>query len=145
LAFRGHYEHSLDSKDRLTVPAKFRAPLSAGVVLSVSLDPCVEVWPPDDYATHSEVYIGSLSPLSPEGRLVRRFFHGGSFDDSLDSAGRIRLSRHLIEHAKLSGACVLVGMFDHFEVWDAKRWAKQERDSQASVVGAAEKLAAASQ
>src|SRR5439155_15951810 len=50
LAFRGQYEHSLDSKDRLTVPARFRAALADGVVLSAGLDPCVEVYPTAEYA-----------------------------------------------------------------------------------------------
>jgi MraZ protein len=49
MAFRGQYEHSLDSKDRLTIPARFRAALSEGIVLVAGLDPCVELYTPQGY------------------------------------------------------------------------------------------------
>ena len=49
MAFRGHYEHSLDSKERITVPARFRAELANGAVLSAGLDPCIEVYPTAEY------------------------------------------------------------------------------------------------
>ena len=100
MAFRGHYEHSLDSKDRLTVPARFRAALADGVVLSPGLDPCVEVYPTADYARFEEQVLAELNPLSRDGRMMQRRFHGRSHDETLDSAGRVRIPSHLIEHAQ---------------------------------------------
>jgi transcriptional regulator MraZ len=141
LAFRGHYEHSLDSKDRLTVPSKFRAALSDGVVLAAGLDPCVWVFPTGGYEGFSERFIGSTSPLSARGRTLRRHFHGNSYDEKLDSAGRIRMPKHLVEHAKLGDNCVVIGMDDYFEVWDPKRWTKVESKVSETVGAAAEKLA----
>ena len=107
MAFRGHYEHNLDAKDRLTVPARFRAALADGVVLSAGLDPCVEVYPPA--TSRPSRALAELNPLSRHGRKMKRRFHGGSYDETLDSAGRVRIPRHLIEHARLCGACVLMG------------------------------------
>lgn len=141
MAFRGHYEHSLDAKDRLTVPARFRAPLSDGVVLSAGLDPCVAVHTPDSFDSFSTTFLAQLNPLGAEGRKLRRFFHGSSYEETLDSAGRIRLPRHLVAHAGLDGGCVVIGMDDHFEIWDAKRWADYEAEMRTSVVDAAESLA----
>lgn len=140
MAFRGHYEHSLDSKDRLTVPSKFRAALSDGVVLVAGIDPCVWVFPTNGYQGFSESVIGSASPLSARGRTLRRHFHGNSFEDKLDSAGRIRLPKHLADRAGLKGTCVVIGMDDYFEVWDPKRWAKVEAEVDETVVEAAENV-----
>jgi MraZ protein len=124
VAFRGQYEHSLDSKDRLTIPARFRASLAEGVVLAAGLDPCVEVYPPDGYAAFEKEAYGRLHPFDPQARMLRRRFAAGSHDETLDSAGRVRLPGHLIDYAGLEGPCIVVGVTDHLEIWNAKRWAK---------------------
>ena len=67
MAFRGHYEHSLDAKDRLTVPARFRAALADGVVLSAGLDPCVEVYPTAEYARFEQQVLARAQPAEPQG------------------------------------------------------------------------------
>ena len=88
MAFRGLYEHSLDSKDRLTVPSRFRAALSDGVVLSKGFDPCVWVHTTAEFEQLSDRFLAPHSPFGKDARSLRRRFHGGSFDDKLDSAGR---------------------------------------------------------
>jgi MraZ protein len=124
VAFRGQYEHSLDSKDRLTIPARFRAHLAEGVVLAAGLDPCVEVYPPDAYAAFEQETYGQLHPLDPQARRLRRRFVAGSHDEKLDSGGRVHLPGHLIEYAGLEGPCAVVGVTDHLEIWNAGRWAE---------------------
>lgn len=126
MAFRGIYEHSLDSKDRLTVPARFRAALADGVVLSKGFDPCVWVQTTEAFEKLSERFLSPHSPFGRDARQLRRRFHGGSFDDNLDSAGRIRIPKALIEHAGLGGACVVIGAGEYLEIWDAEAWAKEE-------------------
>jgi MraZ protein len=143
LAFRGRYEHSLDSKDRLTVPARFRSALADGVVLSKGLDPCVDLYTVDGFNQFSERFLAGLSPLSTEGRKMRRRFHGGSFDEKLDSAGRIRVPKPLIEHAGLDGNCVVIGAGEYLEIWNADAWAKQEEELDAAAPEIAEGLASA--
>jgi MraZ protein len=141
LAFRGHYEHSLDSKDRLTVPARFRAALADGVVLAKGLEPSVWVFTPESYARFTGRVLGDVNPLGSQGRMLRRHFHGNSYDGGLDSAGRIRLPRPLVEHAALEGPCVVVGMDDWFEIWNAESWGSYEEEMKAAVAEAAENLA----
>jgi len=141
LAFRGHYEHSLDSKDRITIPARFRAALADGVVLSAGLDPCVEIYSVDDYARYEERFLANLNPLSREGRMMKRRIHSRSEDERLDAAGRVRISRQLIEHAGLSGTCVIVGVADHLEVWNPERWAAHDAEIEATAEQIAERLA----
>jgi len=142
LAFRGHYEHSLDAKDRLTVPARFRAALADGVVLSAGLDPCVEVYATADYARFERQVVAKLNPLSRSGRMMRRRFHGRSHDETLDSAGRVRIPGHLIEHAALEeGPCVVIGVADHLEIWNPRSWAEHDAELDATAAQIAEELA----
>jgi len=141
LAFRGRYEHRLDSKDRLTVPARFRATLADGVVLSAGLDPCVELYPTAAYARFEEQVLSDLNPLSRHGRMMRRRFHGRSHDEALDAAGRIRIPGHLIDHAKLAeGPCIVVGVADHLEIWNREAWNAHDAEIEATAVEIAEEL-----
>ena len=93
MAFRGLYEHSLDSKDRLTVPSRFRSQLADGVVLSKGFDPCVWVHTTAEFEELSDRFLSPHSPFGKDARALRRRFHGGSFDEKLDSAGRIRIPK----------------------------------------------------
>lgn len=141
MAFRGQHEHSLDAKDRLTIPARFRAALDEGVVLFEELDPCVSIYPVSGFGELTSNYLGELNPMSKRGRMMRRRFHARSHDESLDSAGRVRLPSHLIEHADLSGACVIVGVDDHLEVWSPQAWSEHDAEISAQADEMAEAFA----
>jgi MraZ protein len=141
LAFRGRHEHSLDSKDRLTIPSRLRAQLADGAVLLAGLDPCVEIWPREGFAQFTERFLAGLNPLSSKARMLRRRFHANAQDEDLDSAGRVRLAKHLIEHAGLAGTCVVVGVEDHLEVWNPERWAEHSAEIDAQAGAMAEELA----
>ena len=101
MAFRGQYEHSLDSKDRLTIPARWRGQLADGTVLVAGLDPCVEVFSPRGYDDWTQRFLADLNRLGKKGRMMYRRFNASAQDEALDSAGRVRLAGHLIEHAGL--------------------------------------------
>lgn len=143
MAFRGLYEHNLDSKGRLTVPSRFRAALSDGVVLSRGFDPCVRVHTTEGFEQLSDRFLSPHSPFGKDARLLRRYFHGGSSDEKLDSAGRIRIPRPLIEHAGLAGPCMVTGAGEYLEIWNADAWARQEKELDASASEIAEGLAGA--
>lgn len=145
MAFRSQYEHSLDSKDRLTVPARWRGQLSEGIVLVAGLDPCVEVYSPQGYEDFSQRFLGDLNPLGKDGRMMNRRFNASAQDEALDSAGRMRIARHLIEHAGLAGPCLVVGAGDHAEVWNPTTWNEHYADIDQQAGLMAEKLAAGSQ
>jgi MraZ protein len=133
LAFLGQFEHNLDAKDRLTVPSKFRAALSDGVILLAGLDPCVWIFPASGYEGFSGQILGGANPLSPDGRKMRRHFFGKANDEDLDSAGRVHIPKALIDHAGLEGGCVLLGMNDYIEVWNAERWPEFDADTKETV------------
>jgi MraZ protein len=124
LAFRGTFDHTLDAKNRLTVPARYRSTLSDGVVIAlpVDLETCVGVWRPEDYELYTERALAELPPLSPQLTELQRFFFGSSSDVELDAAGRIMVPRSLANHAGLEKDVVVVGAGDRLELWDKRRW-----------------------
>lgn len=128
MAFRGHYEYTLDAKNRLTIPAKFRAALSDGVVLAKSLEACVGIWTPEGWERFSERAMGSRDPFDPRARLLGRYFHAGSYDSQLDAAGRIMLPPPLIEHADLQKELVVIGNGESIEVWAPEGWRLYTQD-----------------
>ena len=140
LAFRGHFEYSLDAKNRLTIPAKFRASFSDGLVLAKWLDPCVAIFTPEGFENFQDSFIPGMHPLSSERRALTRWFAGGSFDVDLDSAGRVTLNAPLLEHGSISKDVVVIGAVDHLEVWDRSRHASDSGDLFAQVNKIAESL-----
>jgi MraZ protein len=140
VAFRGHFDYSLDAKNRLNVPAKFRAAFSSGVVLAKALEPCVAIWAPDTFESWTQSFLSNLNPVSPERRKLTRYFAGNTFDAELDSAGRVTLNPALLDHAGIDKEVVIVGNLDHIEVWDRRRWTEHQQELNAEISGIAESL-----
>jgi MraZ protein len=124
--FRGTFDHTLDAKNRLTVPARYRAALADGVVLAMPVDlkPCVGVWRPQEYESYTARALAELPPLSPRLTELERFFYGGSHDVELDAAGRIMVPNSLRESASLAKEVVVVGVGDRLELWDKSTWSQ---------------------
>lgn len=124
--FRGTFDHTLDAKNRLTVPARYRAALSEGVVLAMPVDlkPCVGVWRPEQYESYTRRALAELPPLSPRLSELERFFYGSSHDADLDAAGRVMVPGFLGEHASLAKDVVVVGVGDRLELWDKRNWSE---------------------
>lgn len=144
MAFRGQYDYSLDAKNRLNIPPKFRAAFSGGLVLAKWLEPCVTIWTPDGFEAVTETWVADLHPLSEERRKLIRFFTHNSFDAELDSAGRVTLNARLIEHAGIDRAVVVAGNHDHVAVWDRDRWESDQADLGAQVTELASRFGHAS-
>ncbi|MEA2223270.1 MAG: transcriptional regulator MraZ [Solirubrobacteraceae bacterium] len=123
MAFRGTFDYTLDAKNRLTVPARFRAELAGGVVLAKGLERCVAVWTPAAYDEYTAAALQGLHPLSKEAQKLRRFFSANSLDTELDAAGRVMLPAFLLDHAGLSKDVVVTGSGDALEIWDRMTWA----------------------
>jgi MraZ protein len=140
VAFRGHYEHSLDAKNRLSIPAKFRASFSGGLVLAKDVDPCIAAWTPE---VHEQTVAGALSELNPLGRKrkqLQRFYQSNAFDLELDSAGRVTLPGQLIGHAGIEKDVMVVGVGDHLEIWDESRWQEEQQALAGSIGEVTEEL-----
>lgn len=138
----GEYDHTLDDKNRLTLPAKFRAALANGVVLTRGLDTCLEAYPADDWQQLVESRLAGLNPLSHETRVLERFYYTGAVESVPDKQGRVMLPSSLLEHAKLDREVVVVGMRDRLEIWDRAAWRAQLKEVMGSAEHVAERLAA---
>jgi transcriptional regulator MraZ len=123
VTFRGTFDHSLDAKNRLTIPSKFRASLSGGVVLAKGLNQCVAIWTPDVFEAYLQRALETLPPLSPQAEAINSFFSANSWDTELDSAGRVMLPKELMEHGALRKEVVVTGAGQRLEVWDRPAWA----------------------
>ena len=124
--FRGTFDHTLDAKNRLTVPARYRAALAEGVVLAMPVDlkPCVGVWRPEEYESYTRRALAELPPLSSRLTELERFFYGSSHDAELDAAGRIMIPNSLRESAQLAKDVIVVGVGDRLELWGKASWSE---------------------
>ena len=122
MVFTGTFDHTLDAKNRLTVPARFRPALGGGLFMVKGLEPCVAVWPTEGYSATTSAALAGLNPFSPQARDLKRFFYANAFDDKLDSAGRIMLPGALLAHAGVDREVHILGQGDYLEIWDRERW-----------------------
>jgi MraZ protein len=129
LAFTGTFEHTLDAKNRLTIPSKFRAELSKGVYLSRAVEGCVSLYPAETYTEMADAALSQVrNPLSSQGRELRRLLYGTAFATELDSAGRVMLTPRFLEHAGIDREVVITGVGDCLELWDRSAWAAYDTD-----------------
>jgi len=138
----GEYEHTLDDKNRLTLPARFRQAFEGGVVISRGLDGCLVVFTRDDWDSFVSAQLEGLNPFSREARQMNRFVFSGATESELDKQGRVMVPPALLQHARLSREVVVAGVRDHVEIWDRAAWQKQLEEVEGSVELVAERLAA---
>jgi len=124
--FTGEYRHTVDDKGRIAVPAKFRAQLGAGAVVSRWLDACLAIhtqggW--DALATK----VAALPITDQNARRFQRLIFAGAAEVELDRQGRILLPAYLREHIDLGPEAMVVGSRDHAEIWVPATWATYAR------------------
>ena len=139
--FFGQYDHSIDDKSRITLPARFRDALDAGVILSKGLDGSVDVYPKAGWEMTIGARIARLDPLSPEARTLQRLFFGGAAEDTPDKQGRVLVPAHLLRYGNLSKDVTVVGSNDHLEIWDRAVWAERLEGIEGSADNVAQRLA----
>jgi MraZ protein len=128
LNFHGTFEHALDAKHRLTVPAKYRAALANGVVLAASVETTpdaprsIAIWTPQAYEAYTSAALQGLNPLSPRARDLKRFLFGFSHDTELDAAHRVMIPGTHIEFAGLDKDVIVLGSGECLEVFDRTRY-----------------------
>lgn len=121
--FLGEYQHTLDAKGRLSLPAKFRSQMAGSYVVGKGIEKCLYVFSPEEY----EKFLGQLMERGDFGkdfRQVRRFFTAGAKEDDLDSAGRLNIPANLREYANLERDVAVIGNGDRIEIWGAAAWAE---------------------
>lgn len=125
--FLGEYNHTIDSKGRLTIPSKFRSHLAKGLVVTKGLEKHLVIYPMDEWEVYQEK-IKLLATTNPKMRDFRRRVFAGAAHLEPDRQGRILLPQNLRQFAEIETDAVIVGMSEVLEVWSAKGWdGKQEQ------------------
>ncbi|MBP3868094.1 MAG: division/cell wall cluster transcriptional repressor MraZ [Solobacterium sp.] len=119
--FMGEYRHSLDSKNRLIIPARFREELGDTFVITRYLDGCLTVYTSAQWEALTGK-IASIPLTSKAGRQFSRLFLSKAITCEPDSQGRVQLPQALIKAADIDKKCVVIGTGDHVEIWSEERW-----------------------
>ncbi len=140
--FLGEYEHTLDDKNRLTLPARFRDAFTDGLVVTRGMDGCLVVYTKEGWNRFVSLRLDGLDPFSKEARQMSRFLFAGATDAEPDRQGRVMIPPALLQHGKLGREVVVAGVRDHVEIWDRAAWRIQLEEVEGSADLVAERLAA---
>jgi len=136
----GEHDHSLDDKNRLTLPARLREELGDGVVVTRGMDGCLFAYSAGDWERLAE-RIRGLDPLSRESRMMQRHFFSGAVRAELDKQGRMVLPGSLLKLAGIEREVTVAGVYDHLEIWDRSKWRAHLHEVEGSAEDVAERLA----
>ncbi|WP_125707969.1 division/cell wall cluster transcriptional repressor MraZ [Companilactobacillus zhongbaensis] len=137
--FMGEFHHTIDSKGRLIIPSKFRQEIGESFVVTRGMDGCLFCYPMDQW-NKLEAQLDKLPLTKKDARAFTRFFYSAATEVEFDKQGRINLSAPLIKFSKLQKNCVVVGVSDRIEIWDADNWAKFSEEAEENFEEISEKM-----
>jgi transcriptional regulator MraZ len=122
--FLGQYQHNLDEKGRLMIPARYRELLAAGAFIMQGFDRCLMVMTDVHF---NEVYerINAMNMADPNARLLRRRILSTAFSIEIDKVGRILVPQTLRQVNGLESEAIVAGQGEYFEVWNPAEWNEQ--------------------
>jgi len=135
----GEYQHNIDAKGRLIVPAKYREHLGEAFVITRGLDQCLFGYPLDEWKQIEEK-LKALPLTKKDARAFTRFFFSGAVECELDKQGRVNLPTSLLGYAKLEKECVILGVSNRFEIWSKDLWEDYFSASEESFAEIAENM-----
>ena len=119
--FLGQFQHNLDEKGRLMIPARYRELLAAGAFITQGFDKCLMVMT-DAYFAQVYDRINAMNLADPTARLLRRLILSNAYPVEVDKIGRILLPGNLRQVIALNGEAIVAGQGDYFEVWNPADW-----------------------
>ena len=141
--FYGEYEHTLDSKDRVIIPAKFREAFSEQYAekffITRGLDKCLFLFTEEEWRIQEKRF-KSLSFTRGEARTFNRLFFSGASEVACDKQGRILIPQYLKKYAEIKEQVMMVGVSNRVEIWDKILWETFFRNNMESFESLAEKL-----
>ena len=135
----GEYEHSLDAKGRLIMPAKIREDIGEKFIITKGLDGCLFGFSKNEWNNFEEK-LKTLPLTNKNARDFVRFFLSGAINSEFDKQGRISITSSLKEYAGLTKDCVVIGVGDRLEIWSEDAWQKFFQESQEDFSDIAEHL-----
>jgi len=137
--FIGEYNHNLDDKGRLAVPAKFRALLKGGAVVTKGLDNCLFLYTKKEWQELA-AKLAKLPISQANTRAFARLMLAGAMDVDFDNQGRIMLPEYLRKFAGLKKNLIVAGLYDRLEIWDEAAWNKYKKGTEKKSTAIAEAL-----
>jgi MraZ protein len=126
--FRGRFEHSIDGKGRVSIPAKFREILkrdyASDQLIITIFDSCLVAYPLAEWQLFEEK-MKEFSQLKKEAKSFLRYFYSGAMECAIDYPGRILIPPQFREHADLNKEIVFVGVMNRFEIWNKAGWEEE--------------------
>ncbi|NUM25204.1 MAG: division/cell wall cluster transcriptional repressor MraZ [Candidatus Buchananbacteria bacterium] len=119
--FIGEYQHNIDQKGRLAVPAKFRKALSKGAVVTKGLDDCLFLYTKDEWKKLADK-LAALPISKANTRAFARLMLAGAMDVDIDAQGRMLIPDYLRHYAGMSKKVVVTGLYNRLEIWDEEKW-----------------------
>lgn len=137
--FIGEYRHTLDNKNRVIMPAKFREQIGGAFVMTKGLDNCLFIYPMNEWKNIEEKLKG-LPMTSKDARAFVRFFFAGATECEIDKQGRTLVPNNLKEFARIDKDVVIIGVSTRIELWSLEEWNKFNTDANISYEDVAEKM-----
>ena len=137
--FIGEYQHNLDEKGRLAIPAKFRAKLAKGAVVTKGLDNCLFLYTSAEWEKLA-TKLANLTISKANTRAFSRLMLAGAMDVQLDKQGRIILPEYLRKFGNLKKKTILAGLYSRLEIWDEDNWNKYKKGTEKQSTDIAEAL-----
>ena len=137
--FIGEYQHTLDPKNRVIMPSKFREKLGDCFVMTKGLDNCLFIYSSEEWSI-VEDKLKSLPMTNKDARAFVRFFFAGACECELDKQGRILMPNNLKDYAKIDKELVIIGVSTRIEIWSREEWNKFNSDANISYEDVAEKM-----
>ncbi len=137
--FIGEYSYTIDEKGRLSVPAKFRASLSEGCIVTRGLDHCLWLYPTNEWQKIAES-LANLPITQKNARSFSRLMLSGAMDLKLDKLGRINLPNYLKEYAGVKNKVIVAGMYNRLEIWPEDKWGEFKKEMEDNSEEIAEQL-----
>ena len=135
----GEYYHTVDTKGRMSLPAKFRQVFKSGAVITRGLDNCLFIYPKQGWQKLADK-LAALPISQAKTRAFARLMLAGAMDVLLDKQGRINLPDYLMSYAKLNKKVIVTGLYDRLEIWDENECNKYRQQTEASSSDIAEAL-----
>jgi len=133
--FRGRFEHTIDSKGRVSIPAKFRELLTEKYderLIVTNFDRCLLAFPFEEWTVFEKERASQLSMVKNEAKAFLRFFISGATECPIDKLGRILIPPTLRDYARLGKDVVFVGLLNRFEIWSRESWMEEFQRSKES-------------
>lgn len=135
----GEYQHAVDEKGRMAVPAKFRKTLSGGVVVTKGAEGCLYLYPLDEWTKLAEK-LSKLPINQADARAFSRLTLAGASHAEIDSQGRVLIPDYLRSYAGIRGKAVIVGLYNRAEIWEEEKWQRYRAEIEEKGDSIAERL-----